>query len=510
MAIINITANGIPDGTFSTTLSSADTTQVFGGDVAFLGGVAAINTQIADGYYYGLVRDNNVPSTMCAPIKTLVINETGTQVFIVLNKADNAHYLMSADWAPTDTYALRAKFVTSTDQTAIIVGSMDTSNTYFGLGTNDRLYLRIDGVNFVATVVYDDGKQHTAYAEISPSNVKLFFDGDVVLDVARGSSETMILNSIGANILTGPEFQGIVSDVSLIDITNPANSLYFQLSNLTGDSEVDNGVTLSYQNIALTQAVRDTFTTIAGQISWVGGLTSFDRATEFSGYDVILLVGQSNMQGVSTPIDVVLDATDPRIMQYGSTSQAVTIAADPLDNLAVTADSIGLGLSLAKSYLSTIPASRRVMLVPAAKGGTGFGTGFWRSGGIGYTNAVSTTNAAIGYGGLENTIIAMAWHQGESDAAMTELQYSTDLDLLINGVRSEIVGASSVTPFIVGEVPTWSTLYGAGVAAALADTPSRVANTAWVATSDLTDKGDSVHFDTASLRTLGGRYASKL
>ncbi|KKL12432.1 hypothetical protein LCGC14_2535820, partial [marine sediment metagenome] len=90
-----------------------------------------------------------------------------------------------------------------------------------------------------------------------------------------------------------------------------------------------------------------------------------------------------------------------------------------------------------------------------------------------------------------------------------QAQYTNALDGLITQYRNEITGASNV-PFIVGKVPLWSSQYGAGVAAALEDTPSRVSRTALVQTDDLVDGGDSLHFDAPSLRELGKRYFSKL
>ena len=229
------------------------------------------------------------------------------------------------------------------------------------------------------------------------------------------------------------------------------------------------------------------------------------------GYDVILLIGQSNMVGRRGPVSATLDPTDPRILQYGNSTSSVSLASDPLDNLDETSNTVGPGMSIARAYLATIPANRGVLLVPSADGGTAFGTGFWRDGGVGFETAITSSNAALNYLGLDNKIVAMAWHQGESDRTMTELQYSTDLDALITAFRAEITGASTSIPFIVGEVPTWSTQYGAGVAAALADTPSRVTNSFYVATSDLpNDGGDSLHFSAASERILGARYASKL
>jgi hypothetical protein len=227
------------------------------------------------------------------------------------------------------------------------------------------------------------------------------------------------------------------------------------------------------------------------------------------GYDVILLIGQSNMVGRFGPVSASLDPTDPRILQYGNSTSSVVLASDPLDNLDETSNTVGPGMSIARAHLATIPSNRGVLLVPSADGGTSFGSGFWRDGGTGFETAITSANAALNYLGLDNNIVAMAWHQGESDRTMTESQYSTDLDALITAFRAEITGASS-SPFIVGEVPNWSSQYGAGVAAALADTPDRVSNAFYVPTSDLpNDSGDGLHFSAASERLLGARYATK-
>jgi hypothetical protein len=224
------------------------------------------------------------------------------------------------------------------------------------------------------------------------------------------------------------------------------------------------------------------------------------------GYDVILLIGQSNMVGRTGPIDPALDATDSRIKQYGSNRQVLEVAQDPLDHLDETANTVGPGLSLAKHYADNYLASgREVLLVPAADGGTSFGTGFWRDGGTGYTNAIARANEALSLG-VDTRIVMMAWHQGESDMAMTEADYASDLDVLIGGFRSSITGATDC-PFIVGEVSPSSAQYGAGVAAALLDTPNRVSTAGYVSTSDLPLSGDNLHFSASSSRTLGVRYS---
>lgn len=226
------------------------------------------------------------------------------------------------------------------------------------------------------------------------------------------------------------------------------------------------------------------------------------------GYDVILLVGQSNMVGRYGSIDPVLDATDSRVMQYGTTRQTLELAENPLDHRDEGADTVGLGLSLGKAYADNyLEAGRKVLLVPAAKGGTGFSDGYWVQGGQGYNNAIGRANEAIALG--ENSrIVLIAWHQGEKDNALTESEYANFLDTLISEFRGGITGASDV-PFIVGEIPTASNSYGAGVDAALNNTTQRVSNTGFVTTEDLSLGNDSLHFTAESCRTMGSRYATE-
>lgn len=225
-------------------------------------------------------------------------------------------------------------------------------------------------------------------------------------------------------------------------------------------------------------------------------------------YDVILLIGQSNMVGRYGPIDGALDATDSRIKQYGSTAQVIALASDPLDHLDETANTVGLGLSMAKDYADNVmnPA-HEVLLVPAAQGATSFSSGFWRSGGVGYNNAIARANEAIALGDPGTQIVAMMWHQGESDNALSEVQYAADIDSLITDLRSMITGASAV-PFIVGGISTDSVLFSAGVQAALVDTPNRNTLAAFVDVDGLALGLDELHFSAVSQRLLGSLYTT--
>ena len=219
--------------------------------------------------------------------------------------------------------------------------------------------------------------------------------------------------------------------------------------------------------------------------------------------DIILLIGQSNMIGRYGPIDPILDATNTNIKMYGVTLQEVVVAADPLDHFNEHNGDVGLGLTLAKSYK---PASgNEILLIPSAKGGSGFQDGFWLVGGAGYNMAVTRSYEATLMGNGTNKVAMIAWHQGENESSWSELQYADAIDTLINSMRS-IIPTADNAPFIVGEISPSSNAYGSGVAAALLDTPNRHTKAGYVATSDLALGGDNLHFTAASCRTMGERY----
>jgi len=351
-----------------------------------------------------------------------------------------------------------------------------------------------------------------------------FDDGQPVAYVVKDSGGVITCSGVGtydatANATTRNDTE---NDNGTITDKNPATNITLSAGTHTISCDISvagiyRGVATLIQNADNTWPARP-----AGYVAvnWYGSSDPVINANLYpndrwlvagaasEGYDIILLVGQSNMVGWYGPIDVLLDATNDKVFQYPKTDGVIALAADPLDHWNEVADTIGLGLSFGKDLLHNTLPTRNVLLIPAASGATGFTSGEWVDGGAEHEYAISAANAAIA---LEtgNKLVGVLWHQGESDAALTEAAYAAHLDTLISLFRTEITGATNI-PFIVGQVPSWSTFYGAGVDAALLATPARVANTAVVLTSDLTHGGDSLHFNATSLRTLGERYSWEL
>jgi len=188
------------------------------------------------------------------------------------------------------------------------------------------------------------------------------------------------------------------------------------------------------------------------------------------GYDLILVLGQSNNAGQGTGFDVThFDPVDPRIFVYGASgavpayagiiSQAVEPMSNYGDNGAGGMPNPGMGpnLPFARWLLHQTPPNRRLLLVQAAYGGTALagpsndGTGHtWDSAATGplalYQSAIAQTQAALIAAGPNSRVVAATWLQGEQDGANAtpKSTYQTKLDALIDSGRiSPFLGCRS-------------------------------------------------------------------
>lgn len=241
-----------------------------------------------------------------------------------------------------------------------------------------------------------------------------------------------------------------------------------------------------------------------------------DRA----GYDVVLLIGQSNMSGYGAYIVPGFDTTDPRIQQW-SRSDAIVLAVDPLDHpdAPFNVGRIGPGMTFARNYLKDLPAARKVLLVPAAFAGTSFSAARWNPGDDLFEAALRRANAAVATDAAGNCLAAVLWSQGESDVGvMTGPAYQAVLDRMITTLRRRLdadAGGAAV-PFILGQFsPDWigptPTADQQAILSVINDTPKRIALTAVASTAGLKSNvtqglNGAIHLDAASHRIYGVRY----
>jgi hypothetical protein len=118
----------------------------------------------------------------------------------------------------------------------------------------------------------------------------------------------------------------------------------------------------------------------------------------------------------------------------------------------------------------------------------------------------------------DGTLKGILWHQGESDsgAEQTAMSYAARLTKMVGNLRSQLGTGSA--PFVAGELGRFlkaetregTPSYWKVVNEQLHTLPTSLPAAAVVSSDGLSHKGDDVHFDTASLREFGRRYAAQM
>ena len=226
--------------------------------------------------------------------------------------------------------------------------------------------------------------------------------------------------------------------------------------------------------------------------------------------DIFLLIGQSNMAGRG-PIEPQDKEVLPGIWMQNK-ELAWVPAVDPVHYDKPDIAAVGLARTFARTLLQLRPTAQ-IGLVPAAVGGSALSE--WEPGQKNYIEAVQRAKAALAKGGQLRGIL---WHQGESDAGKPELAASyNDRWMKIMTKLREDLNAPAV-PIVVGQLGIFveqraseaSYKYAVDVDKAQAQLPVLFSHVAFVSSQGLADKGDHLHFDAASQRELGRRYAHAL
>ncbi|WP_164101479.1 sialate O-acetylesterase [Candidatus Laterigemmans baculatus] len=240
------------------------------------------------------------------------------------------------------------------------------------------------------------------------------------------------------------------------------------------------------------------------------------RAQESNGVDLpakenlhlFLLIGQSNMAGRGKVSD---QDRQPhrRVLMLNQDGQWVP-AVDPLHFDKPTIVGVGPGRTFGIEVAEAMP-NITVGLIPCAVGGSAIAG--WEPGGFDaptkthpYDDMLVRAKKALEAGTLKGIL----WHQGESDASDEKSAvYEEKLHALVKRLREEF-NAPHV-PFIAGQLGQfperpWNEAKKR-VDQVHRELPHKLPNTAFVSAEGLTHKGDQVHFDAASAKELGRRYA---
>jgi len=226
-------------------------------------------------------------------------------------------------------------------------------------------------------------------------------------------------------------------------------------------------------------------------------------------FHIYLLIGQSNMAGRGQ-VAAEDKTVHPRVFMFNRARQWAP-AANPL-HFDKPAAGVGPGLAFGKAMADRDP-SVRIGLVPCAVGGTSISK--WMPGAKDdatgthpYDDAIARARAAVEDGVLRGII----WHQGEGDSsAQSAPLYGERLAAFIERLRKDL-GAPDVL-FVaagLGDFVVSRNAEAGVVNQAMERLAGRVKNYAFVNSTGLKDKGDRLHFDAASARELGRRYADAM
>jgi hypothetical protein len=256
----------------------------------------------------------------------------------------------------------------------------------------------------------------------------------------------------------------------------------------------------------------------------LAGCVSLPSAKTDDKADIYLLMGQSNMSGRGIVADIPAGAlpADPMITLYGNDG-VWRVAQEPLDSSdrqidAVSSDNklpgVGPGLAFARALKARQP-SRRIALVPCAKGGSALKE--WTPDEARttlYGSCLARAHEAMAMGRIKGVL----WYQGETDASSEDQTalWPERMAVLVDRVRIDlkapclnwvIVGLSDKPdPLIQTKlVPGWEKIQ-----ALQASLPQQIAHLAHVSAVGLPKNPDTLHLSTAAQLRLGQKLAEAM
>jgi len=246
-------------------------------------------------------------------------------------------------------------------------------------------------------------------------------------------------------------------------------------------------------------------------------------------YDMVLLVGQSINAGAAIDWNATDDYYDTGVYQWSAGS--IQPAAEVLWSADVNPNPYGMGFvnRFVRSYIAAgrLAAGRQLLIVNAARRGTGFTTPDGQGGALSwdssaaassnnlYTNAVSMYQAALAAAGSGSVPVAILADHGETDGINNNppATFKAQLYAFIDAIRTAI-GAPAVPylnhqmrPDLLASQNKFA-LLDAAVAVASTDKTKVAQALSPVGTTYYAN--DSVHFTAAGVRIIGQRMFALL
>ena len=231
-----------------------------------------------------------------------------------------------------------------------------------------------------------------------------------------------------------------------------------------------------------------------------------------------LLIGQLNMAGRGF-VEAEDTVPNARVLRLNPAGQwEVAKAPFHFDSPAAA---VGPGLTFGR-LMAAQDNRRTIGLIPCAVGGTGidaWAPGAYFEGTVThpYDDALARARVALRTG----TLAGIIWHQGETDNTPEKsAEYEPKLKALVARLRADL--RAPTVPFVAGQLPDFR-LDKAGadgqphpnattprINQAVAALQQQVPNYAYITVEGTADIGDDTHFDAASARLLGRRYAATM
>ena len=251
-------------------------------------------------------------------------------------------------------------------------------------------------------------------------------------------------------------------------------------------------------------------------------------------FDIVIQGGQSNSEGYGLgPVASEIMPIISENVMYLEAEKTVDILednmqityADKMFEILPAAEGVSEGvpvgnfaLSFAEAYENTglLQKDRKLLIIRAAVGGSGFKKGHWGPEKQLYIKMLEMTDYALSLN-KENRVVAFLWHQGEHDAFEKNDPevFKEQLAAVLKGVRFRY-GAE--IPFVAGDfVSEWKNKNLEDclpIVQSIREVTAEGGNAAFVETADLTSNnqkvgnGDDIHFCRESLYILGRRYFS--
>ena len=219
--------------------------------------------------------------------------------------------------------------------------------------------------------------------------------------------------------------------------------------------------------------------------------------------EIFLLIGQSNMAGRADIEMLDQDTLENVFLFTGKENHPWEKAANPLNKYSsirkkLSMQRLGPGYSFAQK-MALNRKGKPIGLVVNAKGGSSISE--WKPGSAFYREAVKRTKEAMKYGRLGGIV----WHQGESDASKAD-SYLTKINELIRAFRKDFNLPG--LPFVAGQIAE-DKPGRKNFNKMIKKLPSQLDQTAVISAKG-TATIDSSHFNSASQRLMGKRYARKM